>query len=42
MREIFVDIVDDEDEVIDTRQLSRVIEDGLLKQIRMVKLFIMN
>ena len=42
MREIFVDIVDDEDEVIGTRQLSRVIEDGLIKQIRMVKLFIMN
>ena len=42
MKEIFVDIVDDEDEVIYTRALSRVIEDGLLKQIRMVKLFIMN
>lgn len=42
MKDIFVDIVDDEDEVIDTRTLSRVIEDGLLKQIRMVKLFIMN
>lgn len=42
MKEIFVDIVDDLDEVVYTRQLSRVIEDGLLKQIRMVKLFIMN
>ncbi len=42
MKDIFVDIVDDLDEVIYTRQLSRVVEDGLLKQIRMVKLFIMN
>lgn len=42
MKDIFVDIVDDEDEVVYTLQLSRVIEDGLLKQIRMVKLFIMN
>lgn len=42
MEKIFVDIVDDEDEVIHILPLSRVIEDGLLKQIRMVKLFIMN
>ena len=42
MKEIFVDIVDDLDEVIYTCPLSRVVEDGLLKQIRMVKMFIMN
>ena len=42
MKEVFVDIVDDNDEVIYARPLSRVLEDGLLKQIRMVKLFIMN
>ncbi len=42
MKDIFVDIVDDQDEVIYACQLSRVIEDGLLKQIRMVKLFIAN
>ncbi len=42
MKEIFVDVVDDKDEVVFTRQLSLVMEDGLLKQIRMVKLFIMN
>ena len=42
MKEIFVDIVDDQDEVIYARPLLRVVEDGLLKQIRMVKLFIMN
>ncbi len=42
MKDVFVDIVDDQDEVIYTRSLSRVVEDGLLKQIRMVKLFIMN
>jgi hypothetical protein len=42
MKEIFVDIVDDHDELIFARPLSRVIEDGLIKQIRMVKLFIMN
>lgn len=42
MKEVFVDIVDDLDEIVYTCPLSRVIEDGLLKQIRMVKLFIMN
>ncbi|MBV8661114.1 MAG: hypothetical protein JO129_03140 [Candidatus Dependentiae bacterium] len=42
MKDIFVDIVDDQDEVIAVRPLSLVVEDGLLKQIRMVKLFIMN
>lgn len=42
MKEIFVDIVDDQDEEISTCALSRVVEEGLLKQIRMVKLFIMN
>ena len=42
MKEIFVDIVDDKDEVVQARALSRAMEDGLLKQIRMVKLFIMN
>ncbi|MDP3788465.1 MAG: hypothetical protein Q8Q60_04105 [Candidatus Chromulinivorax sp.] len=42
MKDIFVDIVDDQDEVIQPASLSRVIEDGLLKQIRMVKFFIMN
>ena len=42
MKEIFVDIVDDQDEEISTCALSRVVENGLLKQIRMVKLFIMN
>ena len=42
MKEIFVDIVDDKDEVVQARPLSRAIEDGSLKQIRMVKLFIMN
>ncbi len=42
MKDIFVDIVDDQDEVISTASLTRVIEDGLLHQVRMVKLFIMN
>ena len=42
MKEIFVDIVDDNDNEIYTCALSRVVEDGLLKQIRMVKLFIKN
>jgi hypothetical protein len=42
MKEIFVDIVDDHDELIFARPLSRVLEDGLINQIRMVKLFIMN
>ncbi len=42
MKEIFVDIVDDLDEVIYACPLSRVVEDGLLKQIRIVKMFIMN
>ncbi len=42
MKDIFVDIVDDQDEVIFARPLSQVLEDGLLGQIRMVKLFIMN
>lgn len=42
MKEIFVDIVDDQDEAIQARPLSYVMEHGLLKQIRMVKLFIMN
>jgi len=42
MKEVFVDIVDDKDEVIDARSLSYVVEEGLLKQIRMVKLFIIN
>ncbi len=42
MKEIFVDIVDDNDEVIYASPLSRVVEDGLLKQIRMVKCFIKN
>lgn len=42
MSEIFVDIVDQDDEVICPRPLSHVIQDGLLKQVRLVKLFIMN
>ena len=42
MKDIFVDIVDDNDEVVYARPLSQVLEDGLLGQIRMVKLFIMN
>lgn len=42
MKDIFVDIVDDNDEVIYARTLSQVVEDGLLGQIRMIKLFIMN
>ena len=42
MEEIFVDIVDDQDEVIVTKPLSRALQDGLLHQIRMVKLFIKN
>lgn len=42
MKDIFVDIVDDQDEVIYARRLDQVIENGLLKQIRMVKLFIKN
>lgn len=42
MKEIFVDIVDDKDEVIEARPLSFVVEEGLLKQIRMVKCFIIN
>lgn len=42
MKNIFVDIVDDQDEVIQPISLHRVMEDGLLKQIRMVKLFIVN
>ena len=42
MKDIFVDIVDDNDEMIYARPLSQVLEDGLLGQIRMVKLFIMN
>ncbi|MBP6869801.1 hypothetical protein KBC04_02885 [Candidatus Babeliales bacterium] len=42
MEQIFVDIVDDNDEVIQPRPLSRVVADGLVHQIRMVKLFIMN
>ncbi len=42
MKDIFVDIVDDNDEVIFARPLSQVVEDGLLGQMRMVKLFIAN
>ena len=42
MKDIFVDIVDDQDDVIYARPLSYVLENGLLKQIRMVKLFIVN
>ncbi|NQV77046.1 MAG: hypothetical protein HQ490_01670 [Lutibacter sp.] len=42
MKEIFVDIVDDHDEVVATCSLSRVFEHGYLNQIRMVKLFIIN
>ena len=42
MKDIFVDIVDDLDDVIYARPLSYVLENGLLKQIRMVKLFIVN
>jgi len=42
MKDIFVDIVDEHDEVVVARPLSYVVEMGLLKQIRMVKLFIMN
>ncbi|AXK61177.1 hypothetical protein [Candidatus Chromulinivorax destructor] len=42
MKDIFVDIVDDKDEVIYAIALPQVIENGLLKQIRMVKLFIKN
>ena len=42
MKDIFVDIVDDNDEVIYARPLSQVLEEGLLGQIRMIKLFIEN
>jgi hypothetical protein len=42
MKEIFVDIVDQNDEVIHPRPLSRVLADGLVHQIRMVKLYIKN
>lgn len=42
MKEIFVDIVDDQDEVIHPLALSRVLQDGLVHQIRMVKLCIVN
>ena len=42
MKDIFVDIVDDNDEVIYASPLSRAVEDGLLKQIRMVQCFIKN
>ncbi len=42
MKEIFVDIVDTYDEVICAKPLSLVLEQGLLYQVRMVKLFIMN
>ena len=42
MKEIFVDIVDEHDEVIQPIPLSRALQDGLMHQIRMVKLFIMN
>ncbi len=42
MEEIFVDIVDDQDEVITPKPLVQVLKYGLLHQIRMVKLFIIN
>jgi len=42
MKDIFVDIVDEHDEVIYAISLARAVENGLLKQIRMVKLFIKN
>jgi len=42
MKEIFVDIVDEQDDVIAPRPLSRVLSEGLIHQLRMVKLFIMN
>lgn len=42
MKDIFVDIVDEKDELIYPRALSQVIADGLLRQIRMVKLLIIN
>jgi len=42
MKEIFVDIVDEQDEVIESRSLSQVVELGLIRQIRMVKLFVIN
>lgn len=42
MKEIFVDIVDDQDEVIYPKPLSIVIAEGLVRQIRMIKLFIIN
>lgn len=42
MQDIFVDIVDDQDELVIVRPLSQVIQDGLLGQIRMIKLFIAN
>lgn len=42
MKEIFVDVVDQDDEIIYPRPLAAVVADGLVHQIRMVKLFIMN
>jgi len=42
MKEIFVDIVDEHDEVIAARPLSYVIEEGYVHQIRMIKLFMVN
>ncbi|MGZ6250747.1 MAG: hypothetical protein ACXWL2_01855 [Candidatus Chromulinivorax sp.] len=42
MKEIFVDIVDERDEVIQPRPLSYVMQQGLAAQIRMIKLFIKN
>lgn len=42
MKQIFVDIVDEHDEVIQPIPLTRVMQEGLMHQIRMVKLFIKN
>lgn len=42
MKEIFVDIVDEQDEVIQPIPLSRAVNEGLMHQVRMVKLFIIN
>jgi hypothetical protein len=42
MKEIFVDIVDMYDEVICAQPLGLVLEQGMLSQVRMIKLFIMN